>query len=86
MVMTCSLMIYAALEHRIRQSLRQKDLSFPDMKNKSSQNPTARWVFLCFSGIHELSVGDETPLIINLQPPQQTILEALGKRYLGIYS
>ncbi|WP_189618559.1 IS1634 family transposase, partial [Oceanisphaera arctica] len=67
MVMTCSLMIYAALEHRIRQSLRQKELSFPDMKKKPSQNPTARWVFLCFSGIHELSVGDETPLIVNLQ-------------------
>ncbi|GGB35102.1 hypothetical protein GCM10011502_05220 [Oceanisphaera marina] len=59
MVMTCSLMIYAALEHRIRQSLRQEALSFPDMRKKPSQNPTARWVFLCFSGIHELSVGDE---------------------------
>jgi transposase len=86
MVMTCSLMIYAALEHRIRQSLRQKELSFPDMKKKPSQNPTARWVFLCFSGIHELTVGDETPLIVNLQSPQQTILTALGDRYQAIYS
>ncbi|MBM7456176.1 hypothetical protein HNR62_002058 [Oceanisphaera litoralis] len=24
--------------------------------------------------------------MVNLQPPQQTILEALGKRYLAIYS
>lgn len=86
MVMTCSLMIYAALEHRIRQSLQQKGLHFPDMKKKPSQNPTARWVFLCFSGIHELSVDDAPALIINLQGAQQTIIEALGERYRAIYS
>lgn len=86
MVMTCSLMIYATLEHRIRQSLQQKGLHFPDMKKKPSQNPTARWVFLCFSGIHELSVDDAPALIINLQGAQQTIIEALGERYRAIYS
>lgn len=86
MVMTCSLMIYAALEHRIRQSLQQKGLHFPDMKKKPSQTPTARWVFLCFSGIHELSVDDAPPLIVNLQGAQQTIIEALGERYRVIYS
>lgn len=84
--MTCSLMVYAALEHRIRQSLRQKDLTFPDMKNKPSQNPTARWVFQCFGGIHELGVGAAPPLVVNLQPPQQTIVNALGEHYLTIYS
>ena len=86
MIMTCSLMVYAALEHRIRQSLRQKELTFPDMKNKPSQNPTARWVFQCFGGIHELGVGEAPPLVVNLQPPQQTIVNALGEHYLTIYS
>lgn len=86
MIMTCSLMVYSALEHRIRQSLRQKDLTFPDMKNKPSQNPTARWVFQCFGGIHELGVGEAPPLVVNLQPPQQTIVNALGEHYLTIYS
>lgn len=86
MVMTCSLMVYSALEHRIRQSLKQKELTFPDMKNKPSQTPTARWVFQCFSGIHELGVGDAAPLIVNLQPPQLTIIKALGEHYLNIYS
>ena len=86
MVMTCSLMVYSALEHRIRQSLKEKELTFPDMKNKPSQTPTARWVFQCFGGIHELGVGDAAPLIVNLQPPQLTIIKALGEHYLIIYS
>lgn len=86
MLMTCSLMVYAALEHRIRQSLKQNELTFPDMKNKPSQKPTARWVFQCFGGIHELGVGEAPPLVVNLQPPQQTIINALGEHYLTIYS
>ena len=45
MVMTTCLMVYAALEHKIRKQLKEKALYFPDQKKKPSQNPTARWVF-----------------------------------------
>ena len=46
MVMTCSLMIYAALEHRIRQGLVEQNRSVADMKKKKpTQQPTARWIF-----------------------------------------
>lgn len=86
MVMTCSLMIYAALEHRIRTGLKEHKLHFPDMKKKPSQNPTARWVFLCFSGVHELQVGGAPPLIVNLVDRQRVILQCLGERYSEIYS
>ena len=86
MVMTCSLMIYAALKHRIRQGLKANNVSIPDMKRKPTQSPTARWVFLCFSGLHELRVGDAPPIIVNLQERQQTILAVLGERYRQIYS
>ena len=57
MVMTCCLMVYAALEHLIRKKLKNTRSFFPNMKNKPSQNPTARWVFYSFQGIHELSVN-----------------------------
>lgn len=86
MVMTCSLVIYAALEHRIRTGLKEKELYFPDMKKKPTQTSTARWVFLCFNGIHELKVGETPPMIVNLQERQQTILSCLGDRYQKIYS
>ena len=86
MVMTCSLMIYAALEHLIRTKLREKEMFFPDMKKKPTQNPTAKWVFSCFAGVHELSVGADIKVILNLNERQKIILNCLGDRYWGVYS
>ena len=86
MVMTCSLMIYAALEHLIRTKLREKKMFFPDMKRKPTQNPTAKWVFSCFAGVHELSVGMDIKVILNLNERQKIILNCLGDRYWGVYS
>ena len=86
MVMTCSLMIYAALEHLIRTRLREKEMFFPDMKKKPTQNPTAKWVFSCFAGVHELSVGTNIKVILNLNERQKIILNCLGDRYWGVYS
>ena len=42
MVMTCCLMVYAGLEHKIRTELKNKNLSFTNQKKKPIQNPTAR--------------------------------------------
>ena len=86
MVMTCSLMIYAALEHLIRTRLREKEMFFPDMKKKPTQNPTAKWVFSCFTGVHELSIGMDIKVILNLNERQKIILHCLGQRYWGVYS
>ena len=86
MVMTCSLMIYAALEHLIRTKLREKQMFFPDMKKKPTQNPTAKWVFSCFAGVHELSGGADIKVILNLSERQKIILNCLGDRYRGVYS
>jgi len=86
MIMTCCLMIYAALEHKIRRELKSKDLYFPDMKKKPSQRPTARWVFFCFQGIDILVVDDNQQYVVNLHTRHQTILQCLGSIYLQIYS
>ncbi len=86
MVMTCSLMIYAALEHRIRMGLKANDDHFPDMKNKPSQRPTARWVFQCFSGIHQMIVGELPPLVTGVTERLRVIIDCLGDRYREIYS
>ncbi len=42
MVMMCCLMVYAALEHKIRQELKEPSVYFPHLKYKPCQNPTAR--------------------------------------------
>ena len=86
MIMTCCLMIYAALEHLIRQKLVEKNLFFPDMKKKPFQKPTARWVFFCFQGIHELIIVNKQKIIVNISERQKVILECLGKLYWKVYS
>ena len=86
MIMTCCLMIYAALEHLIRRELQAKNLFFPDMKKKPTQTPTAKWVFWCFMGIHELCIKQEMKIVLNISPRQKVILDCLGEKYWGIYS
>lgn len=86
MIMTCCLMIYAALEHKIREELKTKKLYFPDMKKKPTQRPTARWVFFCFQRIDVLVVDENEQHVVNLQTRHQTILKCLGDIYQQIYS
>ena len=70
----------------IRTRLREKKMFFPDMKKKPTQNPTAKWVFSCFAGVHELRVGEDTKVILNLNERQKIILNCLDERYWGVYS
>ena len=86
MIMTCCLMVYAALEYKIRRELKAQDVFFPDMKYKPRLNPTARWVFFCFQRIDELSIEGEQRLVLNLQERQQTVINCLGDIYQQIYS
>lgn len=84
--MTCYLMIYAALEYRIRRGLTEQEHDVPDMKKKPTCSPTARWIFLYFNGIHEYCVSDSPPQVTRLNPVHQTIINIPGERYVQIYS
>jgi transposase len=54
MVMTLCLLVYSALQWRVRQGLKENGQSYPDQKGHPTQRPTARWVFQSFDGIHVL--------------------------------
>lgn len=86
MVMTCCLMIYSGIEHKIRTGLPEKELYFPDQKNKPTQNPTARWVFFCFHGVDILTINQKQSLVVNLQERHDIILQILGASYRHYYS
>jgi transposase len=86
MVMTTCLMVYAALEHTIREQLKVQDEYFPDMKKKPTQTPTARWVFQCFAGIELLMINGQQTLLLNMKDRQAIIIKILGINYHGIYS
>jgi transposase len=86
MVMTICLLVYAALEYRIRTALKEHGATFPDQKGKRIQNPTARWVFHYFVGIHVLRIpGQWEPLVVNLTEEHQSLLRLLGKPYERLY-
>ena len=86
MLMTTCLMIYAALEHKIRTALVHQKQTFPDMKNKPTQQPTARWVFQCFQGIAVLYIQDKKNIVLSLKPKHELIYKILGESYQKIYS
>jgi transposase len=85
MVMTVGLLVYAALEYRIRQALQGHDATFPHQQGKRVQNPTARWVFHYFVGIHLLMAPGQGPIVLNLTDEHRHRLPRLGKPSMAFY-
>jgi transposase len=85
MVMTVCLLVYAALEYRIRQTLQGHEATFPNQQGKRVQNPTARWVFHYFVGIHLLMAPGQWPIVLNLTDEHRKLLQLLGKPYMAFY-
>jgi transposase len=85
MVMTVCLLVYAGLEYRIRQALNTQKATFPDQKGKRVHNPTARWVFHYFVGIHILYQAGQWPIVLNLTEEHQHLLRLLGQPYMRFY-
>ena len=83
-VMASCLLVYSALEYRIRQSLEKSDKSLPDQKGKPTKRPTARWVFQLFVGIHVLRLPDGNKITLNLKTEHRDILSLLS--YWNFYS
>jgi len=86
MVMTVCLLVYAALESRIRTALKDHGATFPDQKGHPTQTPTARWGFHDFVGIHGLCIpGPWDDLVMHLTEAHQSLLRLLGKPYELLY-
>jgi transposase len=85
MVMTLCLLVYAALEYKIRKKLRENGENFLDQKKKPSKNPTTRWVFFCFLGLHIVYVNGKKNQVTNLKDRHRIILHCLGPPYQKLY-
>lgn len=83
-VMTTCLLVYSALEYRIRQNLEKENKTVPDQKGNPTRTPTTRWVFQLFVGIHVLALPDGKELILNLKEEHRNILSLLS--YWNFYS
>jgi transposase len=81
MVRTVCLLVYAALEERMRPTLKAHEAIFPDQKGKPIQHPTARWVFHSFVGMPVVYVPQQGPIVLNLTEEHQHLRPLLGNRY-----
>jgi transposase len=86
MIMTLCLLVYGALEYRIRRSLQHHRQTFPHQKGHATDRPTARWVFQFFSGIHVLLVDSLHEWVLNLNSHHRSLLALLGERYVALYA
>jgi hypothetical protein len=84
-VMTVCWLVYAALAYRIRQALQDHGATVPNQTGPPGQNPTARWVFQDFVGIHVLLIPGEGPLGLKLADEPQRVLRRLGNSSMGLY-
>jgi hypothetical protein len=85
MVMTVCVLVYAALESRSRQALQDHGATFPNHKGPPGHNPTARWVFPDFVGMHVLLIPGPWPVVLHLTEEHQPLLTLLGKPYERCY-
>jgi hypothetical protein len=79
LVMTVCLLVYAALEYRLRKALQDHDATCPNHKGPPVQHPTARWVFQYVVGIHVLLIPGQWPVVLHLTEEHPQRLKLLGK-------
>jgi len=85
MVMTLCLLVYSAIEHKVRTKLRENGENFLNQKRKPTQNPTARWVFFCFLGLHIVYINGKKQQVTNVKERHWIILHCLGPPYQKMY-
>jgi len=86
MVMTLCLLVYAALEYRIRQALQVQQETFLDQKGQPVQTPTMRWICHYFVGLHVLLGVRAEPLVLKLNAQHPLVLRLLGTAYEALYA
>jgi hypothetical protein len=86
MVMTVCWLVDAALASRLRKALKDPEATFPNQKGELGQNPTARWVFQDFVGLHLLRMRREGAFVLNLNAQHLHLLRLLGRSYEACYS
>jgi len=88
MVMTLSLLIYAAAEHQLRERLEAEEETVPDQQGKPTVKPTLRRVFQVFEGIDLLEIRTGEVIqrqVLNLMEIQRKILGLLSPEIKSLY-
>lgn len=89
MVMGLSLLIYSLAERKLRQALKEMNVTIPDQLRKPTQSPTIRWVFQLLEGLDVLVEKQNNIVVLrqllNLRPVQEQIISLLGPQVQKCY-
>ena len=86
MVMTVCLLVYAALEYRIRNALKDHGATFPDQKRQARPEPDRTLGVPLLRRIHVLSIPGQGLLVLNLTDEHQHLLQLPGKAVCVVLS
>ena len=84
MAQALCLLVYSALQWRIRQGLKETGRSYPDQKGDPTQMPTTRWGFQSLDGIHLLYAGQKR-VVLDMEERHRTVVSILGPNYERLY-
>ena len=88
MVMVITLLVYSALEYRLRNALKENKKTVKNQVKKETNNPTMGLVFEFFRGIHMLfisSENEEKVMVLNMTEQHKIVLDSLGESYWNYY-
>lgn len=86
MVMGLCLLVYTLAQYKLRKALKQTNQTVPNQLKKPIQNPTMRWVFQLFSGIHVMYIQGVRKHVLNLNATQIQILKLMGTTTQSYYT
>jgi transposase len=75
-IMSLCLLVYNLGQRELRNTLKKTKNFFKNQVGKLIDNPTLRWIFQCFQGIHELSING-IKQVVNLTEDRSFVLEFL---------
>ena len=75
-LMSLCLLVYNLGQRELRNSLKRAKIGIKNQLGKLTNNPTLRWIFQCFQGIHLLTLNGINQ-IVNLTDERNFVLNYL---------
>ena len=86
MVMALSLLMYALAERRVRSALAEHKEHIWDQKNRETERPTIRWIFMIFEDVLLMyQDNSKKAKSMNIREEHIRVLRTLGRDYEKMY-
>lgn len=89
MIMALCLLVHTLAQFKLRKLLKEQDETLPNQINKQIQNPTMRWIYQLFQGIHVVYIPTHEGIkktATNIGEVQGKIIRIFGSAIGNFYS